>query len=304
MNIKYYLSIVCFSLLFASCAEEFETQEYSSSGTLKVADPYLQINTPVVSFQAGNKDYTIDFNVVNGLNKVSKVNVYKQFTDAKTGNSSSVVLQGTYDVADADIVSVVKKLTYADLKNGITVSGAALPDEKDLAVGSSWKLTFEGETSLGKLPLAGSMTVGVLSRFAGIYRIVEFSYYRIGVNTALAEYYVGAQRFIGSVDENTFSYNDYWGGFAWGGNSFRFDIDFANNKVTVPILVSGALFSGNRALNCATDAAEMKFVPCEGSNVLIKDDANGKHVIKLTYGYFSNGSGPREFYEVLEKVVN
>ena len=110
MNIKYYLSIVCFSLLFASCAEEFEASNYSSSGTVKIADPYLQINTPVVSFQAGNKDYTIDFNLVNGLNKVSKVNVYKQFTDAKTGSVSSVVLQGTYDIADADVVSVIKKI--------------------------------------------------------------------------------------------------------------------------------------------------------------------------------------------------
>ncbi|MBK8390914.1 MAG: hypothetical protein IPL23_17240 [Saprospiraceae bacterium] len=118
----------------------------------------------------------------------------------------------------------------------------------------------------------------------------------------------GSTRFIGSVDDNTFSYNDYWGGFAWAGKSFRFDIDFATNKITVPILVGGALFSGNRALNCATDAADMKSVPCNEANVFITDEATGKHVIKLAYGYFTNNAdptigGPREFYEELEKVV-
>lgn len=42
-------------------------------------------------------------------------------------------------------------------------------------------------------------------------------------------------------------------------------------------------------------------MPCTGTNILIKDDVNGKHRIKLTYGYFTEGSGSREFYEEMEK---
>jgi hypothetical protein len=303
MKIKYFLSLVALVFLFASCEEEFTAPTYSSSGAVKIADPYLQINSPVIAFQAGTKDYTIDFNAINGLNAMSKVNVYKVFKDAKSGKSSAPALLGSYDIPAGNKTAVVKKITYADLKNGLSVGGAGLPDEKDLAVGSSWKLTFEGETTAGKIPLDGSMTVGVLSRFAGIYKIVDFKYFRIGVATALAEYAVGKERFIGSVDENTFSYNDYWGGFAWGGKSFNFDIDFATNKVKVPILVNGDLFSGNRALDCDKDGGDMKNVPCATANVFTPVDATGKHRIKLAYGYFTDGSGPREFYEELEKVV-
>ncbi|MBK8547877.1 MAG: hypothetical protein IPL63_11025 [Saprospiraceae bacterium] len=36
-----------------------------------------------------------------------------------------------------------KKLTFADLKNGITVNGGPLPDDQNkLSVGSGWKLSF------------------------------------------------------------------------------------------------------------------------------------------------------------------
>jgi hypothetical protein len=114
--------------------------------------------------------------------------------------------------------------------------------------------------------------------------------------------WVGATRFIGSVDETTFSYNDYWGGFIWTGNAFHFRVDESDNSIEVPILVNGALFSGNRAMSCSINPADFTSVPCDGSNILIPDDVNGKHTIKLTYGYFTDGSGPREFYEVLEKL--
>jgi hypothetical protein len=303
MNLKNLIAFFALLLLFNACEDTATENTYSDGGALKIADPFLQINTPVVAFQAGIKDYTLDMNAVNGTNTLTKVNVYSVFTDAKTGKKSEPTLFASYDVPAGNKASLVKTFTYADLKKGVTVNGAGLPDEKDLAVGSGWKFSFEGETSTGKAQLGGTINVGVLSRFAGIYKIVDFKYFRIGVPTALAQYAIGNERFIGSVDENTFSYNDYWGGFAWPGKSFNLDIDFATNKVNVPILVDGNLFSGNRELNCNKDAADMKFVPCDGSNVFTIDDVTGKHRIKMSYGYFTDGSGPREFYEELEKVV-
>ena len=74
--------------------------------------------------------------------------------------------------------------------------------------------------------------------------------------------------------------------------------------IEVPIITESGLYSGNRALSCKTDKNQFKNVPCDGSNILIEDNVNGKHIIKITYGYFTDGSGPREFYEVLEKIVN
>lgn len=302
MKNKIFLAICSLflvSLSFTSCNDE-ELVTYQEGGVLKIADAYIDILTPVVSFQAGIPDYTISMDLVNGEKKVTGIRVYSVFTDAKTEGKSNEVLLATLAVPAGNKVNISKAFTYADLKNGLSVGGAALPDdEKDLAVGSGWKLRFEGDSDLGPVQLNGSITIAVLSRFAGIYKVVESNYFRIGVLTAQWD---GQTRFIGSVDETTFSYNDYWGNFSWGGQSFRFKINFATNKVEVPILVNGALFSGNRGINCESDPASFVQFDCNDYNVFIPDEATGKHTIKLAYGYFTDGSGPRVFYETLEKV--
>jgi hypothetical protein len=296
-NIKLLLPFLFLSVFFTSCADE-ELVTYGDGGTVKIADPFLQIQSAVVQFQAGLPDYTISTYLVNGQKTVTKLNVYSVYTDAKTGAKSNEALLTSFDVPAGNRVLLEKKLTYADLKKGLTVNGGPLPDdEKTLPVGSGWKLRFEGETASGNLSLPGNMNVGVLSRFAGLYKVVESKYFRIGVLTAE---WTGQTRFIGSVDETTFSYNDYWGSFAWAGKSFYFAVN-ADNSINVPITPNG-IFSGTYAINCKDNKDKFGFVPCEGSNVLIPDEATGKHRIKLTYGYFTEGSGSREFYEILEKI--
>jgi hypothetical protein len=281
--------------------------EYAQGPFQQIADPYLQILTPVVSFQAGTPDYNIDMNVINGLKELTKVDAYVVYTDAATGAKSESTLFKSYPVNDPQKVVINDVVTYDDLKAGITVNGEPLPDDQvELAVGSGWVMKYVGTTVSGEeVPLAGSVNVAVLSRFAGIYRVVDMVYWRIGEERPdVYASEIGNTRFIGSVDENTFKYNDYWGPFAWTGGSFNFDIDFNTNKITVPIVCCG-LFSGNYATNCTDNSDLLTNVPCgDTSNILIPDDAEGKHQIILTYGYFAEGSGPREFWEILEKVVD
>ncbi len=286
--------------LFNACNTDEEVIEYKEGGIIKLADPYIQINTAVISFQAGIEDYTLGLNLINGNDlKVTKINVYSQYTDAKSGKKSNEALLTTIDGGTANKIEITKKITYADLKKGLTVNGAPLPDDqKLLAVGSGWKLRFEGETSKGVRELPGNINLGVLSRFAGLYKVVESNYYRINVFTGN---WNGQERFIGSVSDTRFSYNNYWGFFAWPDKAFHFDIDFATNKITVPITPFG-IFSGTRPIGCDTDANLFVEFPCSDYNILQINEATGKHRIKLIYGYFTNGSGPRAFYEVLEKI--
>lgn len=294
-----------FAFVFLACMGTFsctdpDLVEYAEGDTVRINNPFLQISTLVVPFQAGIPDYTISMHLVNNDQDVSKVNVYSVFTDAKTGGVSNEVLLTSFNVADGNRILLEKKLTYNELKNGLKVGGNDLPSDQNLlAVGSGWKLRFEGETKFGTEILAGNINIGVLSRFAGIYKVVESHYYRIGVLTANWD---GQTRFLGSVDENTFSYNDFWGNFAWAGKSFNFDIDFATNKIKVPIVNDSGIFSGTRAISCETDEALFKEFDCKQFNVLEPNEVTGAHRIKLTYGYFTDGSGPRAFYEILEKV--
>lgn len=302
-NIKLALSLSLALIFVGFGCDDSDYVTYDGEAFQDVADPFLRIKTPVLSFQAGIPSYHMEFDVINGANRLNTIDIYKTFTDAVTGASSNEALLGTYTIEGDDYTVVTDELTYEDLKTGLTVNGGSLPDNQaELAVGSLWVFRLVGHYASGKAQqMGGSIRVGVLSRFAGFYRVVQSEYYRINVpRPDLA--WTGQTRFIGSVDATTFSYNDYWGLFAWAGNSFNFELDESNNKIRVPILTASGLFSGNRAINCVDDAAVLVNVHCDESNILIPDDVTGKHVIKLSYGYFTNGSGPREFYEVLEKI--
>jgi hypothetical protein len=295
MKLAYLLS---FSLLFVAFAcNDDDFVEYGAEQPQVVTDAFIQIKTPVIAFQAGTPSYTMSVNVINGLKRITAVDAYMIFTDASTGMKSNEALLGSYSLDAGNLTELNVELTYDDLKSGLTVNDLPLPaDEQDVAIGSGWVVTFIGKRAEGDIPLSGSVRIGVLSRFAGLYTVTMSEYYRIGV---FSTGWNGQSRFIGSVDETTFSYNDFWGNFGWAGSHFNFRVR-PDNTIQVPIIVAG-LFSGNRAISCDTDAAIFTSVPCDGSNILIPDDVGGKHTIKLTYGYFTDGSGPREFYEVLVK---
>lgn len=304
-NIKIFNFIIAALLLgFSACTIDPEIVEYDETNTqnLAVGQPYVQVVTPVIAFQAGTANYALKFNTIHSLKKLASVNVYSTFKPAGSTTTSNEALFKSYTVTADAKNALSSTITYADLKNGLTFGGQPLPaNELDLAIGSSWTMRFEGVLTNGqKIDLPGSINVAVLSRFAGLYKVVNSKYYRIGVLTGN---WNTEERYIGSVNAETFSYNDYWGYFPWAGKSFRFKLN-ANNTIQVPIITGDGLFSGTYAINCTDNADKFANVPCEGSNLLVPNDATGKHKLYLTYGYFTDGSGAREFYEELEKIVN
>ena len=306
-NIIKILGVVVLAFMAFSC-EDDDPVVYQTGLFQEITDPFLQVQTGVISFQAGTPSYNMGFNIINGTKALASVKVFSQFEDASTGDVSEQVQFGEYPVTGS-LTEVREEINYDALKAGIMVNGGPLPeDEVAIAIGSLWRMNFIGVVAgtNEEIPLPGAIIVGVLSRFAGLYEVLESEYWRINVFSGP---WNGETRFIGSVDETTFSYNDAWGPFGWGGNSFHFRLDETDNTLTVPLIGPDGLltnqptlFSGNRALGCHTEPEIFVDVPCEGSNILIPDDVTGKHRMILTYGYFTDGSGSRQFWEVMEKI--
>ena len=311
--IKGYSLAFVFTLLMVSCDQTREI-DYTTKGSLSqgVVDPYIQVVTGFVPFEPGTASYDFKFNVINGEKALNQARFYKTYTDASTKESSEEVLVGTYDLSSPYRNVIELSLTYADLADGIVVNGGSLPaSDEDIPGGSSWAFRFEGVNTSGEaVELPGAINM-VLSKYAGLYEVIESKYVR---TTSIVEDFGdwnGSEVFIGFVDETTLSYNDAWGYFAWGGCSFNFSYDPEDHIVTeVPILTACGVFSGDGPINCKDDKpkfaaidAALGFSACGESNVIIDDDVNGEHIIKLTYGYIAS-TGPRQFYEVLRKKVN
>ncbi len=299
----FILLFLATTMVFTACVKDEDEVSYGAETPVDRADPLLLVNTPIISFVAGEPSYELDLLAfIPSGNATSKINVLSTFTDAATGAVSNEVVLKTFDVSSGEN-PINSTITYADLKAGLTVNGGGLPaNEVDIAVGSKWDLTLAPVDGSGAATFGTkAVTVGVLSPFAGIYTVIESDYWRINVQSGGADW-TGTQIFIGSVDENTFSHNDWWGPFAATG-FFTFDLN-PDNTITIPDVPEQLFFSGNDMLTCQEDAGSFANVPCTGSNELIPS-ADGKHIITLTYGYFTasgdENEGPREFYEKLEK---
>jgi len=143
--------------------------------------------------------------------------------------------------------------------------------------------------------------------FEGIYRTVDAFYYRIGVRTySTADW--PAETTIEAVNATTYKVNNLGPFNATGvnntGNTWYFTI--VNDVIDIPLTYNGTIQLGNSQpfISCSSNPADMALVNCASSNVVIRDDVNGKDRLKMSFGYYTPGSGPRVFYQDLELIVN
>lgn len=310
---KLQLIFVAFLLVFASCDDE--TTEYGET-IFASADPFIQLLTEKISFVAGEPTYNVSFVVIPGSSDATSVNVYKAFTDAATQETSDAVLLGNFDIDESmTSFTVSTDVDFAQLRDGILIGGNPITtDENEVAIGSKWILSLEPVNGSGvaSFETPKNIEVAVLSAFAGNYIVYESSYFRGGADEDLA--WNGVERFIGSVNDTTFSHPEFFGrfGFADPTEQFIFYLDKTDNTILIPATVGGEsqpISFGEYFISCEDtgDAGDMSNANCDNSNVLIPDFATGKHIFKLSYGYYASiGTGvigSREFYEAMEKIV-
>lgn len=106
---------------------------------------------------------------------------------------------------------------------------------------------------------------------------------------------------VESIDAITYKMTDFE---PFLGNTLYFQIDAAG-KITYPIKWKDVaqIINDQAIITCDGSPVDMITVHCATSNYIVKDDVNGKDKLYQSYGYYTPGSGPRTFYQVLEKIV-
>ena len=267
----------------------------------------LTVNSGLVGYVVGNGNdfkYPVKVTVFQGEVATTKIEVYKSFT-SKAGVKSAEVLFKTIDVPASPKNQVIDfTASYNELKSGLTVGGQPLPsDDSLLKIADSWTLRYVTTTSEGTVHSNSKTTkIAVGTRFAGTYRVIDSNYWRLNVSNGG---WNGSIRVVESVDATTYRFVDYAGSFS--GNTHYFTIDGAG-AVKTPQTYNGAvqILNSQPLINCISNPVDMKNACgyAGPQNTVTKDDVNGKDRIYRSYGYYTAGSGPREFYEALERVVN
>lgn len=302
----YSLALLALVGLFSCDEDNDELTGGAQTGGL------LTINNQNVGYVVGNgldTDYEASFSVMQGAVKTTHVDVYKVFSSATLGTSNEILFK-SFDVpATPQFQEFSYTFTFNELIAGLTVNGAALPtDDALLNIGDAWTLKYVSTTSDGSIHENAKVTkVSVGTRFAGTYKVIQGVYWRIGVNQN-SDWNDGI-RIIESVDATTYRFVEYAGPFAAVTNTHYFTVD-ALDVVRTPTTYDGAvqLINGFPLINCdETPALMTNACGFAGpQNTIVRDDIAGKDIIYRSYGYntTSGAVGPREFYEVLEKVVD
>lgn len=305
-NLKIFLTLILALSFVTSCIDE-DNDELTGNA---ITGGLLTLNNTAIGYVVGNgSTYTATGSVYQGSVQTDKVEVYKSFTSSSTGETSNEVLYETLPIAQTGIGTsgvFSTSFNYEDLISGLVLDGNPLPpSDGDLSIGDFWTLRYVSTLSDGNVVMNSGVTkVSVGTRFAGIYRTIDAEYYRIGVLTYTAADWP-AETVIESVDATTYRVVEYFGAF--NGNEWYFQID-ANDNITYPDETpDGDAQTGNGQplITCVSDPNNMTNVPCgPTANIVIRDDVNGADQLVMSFGYLTAGSGPREFYQVLEKIVD
>lgn len=304
---KLYIATLIVASSLISCEQDSDglTGNAATGGLLTV-------NSGLVGYVVGNGNdfkYALKVTGYQGSVQTTKIEVYKSFTNV-AGKKSNEILFKTFEVGKTPQNQVVNfETTFNELRTGLTLEGAPLPtDDSLLIIGDFWTLKYVTTTSNGAVHSNSKTTkIAVGTRFAGTYRVIESYYWRIGVASSGWNSDI---RVIESVDATTYRYVGYAGPFAGAANTHYFTINNAG-VVNTPVSYKGAvqLQNGQPTINCTSNPSDMaRACGFNGpQNVVVKDDVNNKDKIYRTYGYLTGppgAVGPREFYEVLERVVN
>jgi hypothetical protein len=274
---------------------------------------YVDVVNEAIPYVVGNGNtfnYNIRLNAVQSPISIAKVEVYKQFFDETNGVSSQKVLMNTYNFNGTPYSENLNfTVNYDELIAGLLVGGNPLPTADNLLnIGDYFELSYKITTDSGLVRNSAETTkLAVSTRFAGNYKCVFGEYYRIGVFTYDTSFWPPVT-VIESVDASTYRVKKYFGPFtntstATGGD-YYFQVDTSDN-ITYPLTTpDGIPQSGNLQPFLRCPSSEFQVVACAGSNVAVRDLVAGKDQLKMTFGYLNAPGAAREFYQVLEKIVD
>jgi hypothetical protein len=312
-----FLALVAVFFIQCDSEDDLVTEDALEGGL-------VDISSTAINYVVGSGGtYTFDLFVhQEGAVKVNTINIYKScyrvsvawsspdsaaaVTDSLPNRWSDEILDFTMNVTETGKSHSLNTFDWSwdDLRTGLTIDGGTLPvSDGEMNIGDYFNLVVEAELSDGRIvKQAIPVKMTVSTRYAGTYKFIEGVYYRLSVLSSSGDYWFETYQFE-SIDAITYR---MVGLSAWLDNELFFQIDGAG-KITYPAKWNGndQILNGEPLITCIDNPGDMTNVPCgPTTNIVVNDDIGGKDRLYMSFGYLTGGSGPREFYQVMEKVPN
>lgn len=306
-NYIKYLSILCVSLLFASClVDDGDTVdiEYGLGPNL------VGFLNPSVNASVAADGSTTDILMTVTFAGPTATEFTGDFDVTIGVDPSSTAVAGTHYELSSSTLTLSKDTNYiANLPLTILTEGIDPPLDPNPVLTlviteiSDGSIVPNGKTS------SIDITIEYLcfSDITGKYRALEGKYFRIGEESSLStpDAWPDETEII-FLCGNTYRVLEYFGPEAFNGNEWYFNID-ESGTITYPATTPTGdpqMGNGQPFISCATDPGNMTNVPCGASSTNYVEIDGDEIRLYMTYGYLTPGSGPREFFHVLEKIVD
>ena len=326
LMIKYMKKLLIYSFALLTVLMVYSCEEESNMLTEDAVEGgLLTPSTTSINYVVGdNAAYGFDLYVNQGVvetQQVSEIRIYRSCykvavphsdTEANPEDSipahwSNEELSETITVTDASShYESSLQMDFSFLREGLMVqdyTGAdvELPTtDSKMNIGDKFVFRIENDLKDGRtIEQAYDISLAVSTRFAGKYKLVEGLYYRLGVLSDQGSYWP-EETLIESVDAKTYK---MIGLAAWIDNELYFQIE-DDGSITYPAEWNGTaqILNDQPLITCELNPGDLSNVSCE--NYVVKDDETGKDQLIMTFGYYTTGSGPREFYQKMEKIVD
>jgi hypothetical protein len=267
-----------------------------------------EVNTSAIIYNLGTQDSSYNINLKYSAN-IKRIDIYQQFftTDIDNNNiNSDVKLLKSLDLSTFTQPGFINtSVSFDELAAGTSINGTPIPTEDVLLrSGFYWLIYYKAVLEDGREVTIDKNTIFVNAKFAGKYSVLEKEYYRIGVLRNDLDPQWQSVIDVSALNATTYIIDGHLGPFPGAGKVIFSIVD--DGSLTLPISYFktyepyGALtINGQPPINCAENAGFMTNVHCSESNVAIK---GVKDTLVMSFGYFTEGSGPREFYQKLVKL--
>ena len=301
MKYLYKFLMIAIAIGFVTSCNESENPWTGDALSGGLVIPVSASNNYVVG---NNATYNVPFEVQQGNNTTSAVEVYKSFYSVADETWSNEVLESTIAISNNKThVNSDFSIDYAGLTNGLLVNGNPIPaDDGQLTIGDFWNFRLVSTVSNGSSVESNQkVKLAVSTRFAGNYDVIESAYLHPTAGDQGG--WNGQLRVIESIDAVTYKMTDIGPWVGEPTNFFFFTVD-ASDVIDVPKEYKGStqlIWGADDIAICAageTPNVVAKYGGC--GNKVTRDDVDGHDQIEIAYGYIRS-SGTREFFERIVK---